>query len=204
MGPPATRRRQARTAQGPHAVGAPAATLLLPRGEAMPCLSWLVHARSRGVRGSGPPGFAGGSMPRTARSLFGSGTAAHLRSMEKCPRAQTMVEVRAMVAAYRDRSPTRLPSARRVGCPRSSTRSCAVRRLTASAEGDLEAAQGYRENGGNCTHVARRRKYVRLTLLFGADRTHAGLAAAGVRFSRAGAGMPGAAAGETQQPLQPG
>jgi hypothetical protein len=26
----------------------------------MPCLSWLVNARNRGVRGSGPPGFRRG------------------------------------------------------------------------------------------------------------------------------------------------
>ena len=59
-GPPATRRRQASNSTGTCCRGAPGATLLLPRGEAMPCLSWLVNARNRGVRGSGPPGFRRG------------------------------------------------------------------------------------------------------------------------------------------------
>ena len=38
----------------------------------MPCLSWLVNARSRGVRGSGPPGFRRGLDATDRASLFGS------------------------------------------------------------------------------------------------------------------------------------
>jgi hypothetical protein len=71
-GPPATRRRQASNSTGTCCRGAPGATLLLPRGEAMPCLSWLVNARNRGVRGSGPPGFRRG-LDATGRAFCCSG-----------------------------------------------------------------------------------------------------------------------------------
>lgn len=67
-----------------------------------------------------------------------AGTAAPLRSTEKCPRARMMVEVRAIVIAYRGQSPTRLPSVRRAGdFPRSSTRRRAAGRVMALADGDL-------------------------------------------------------------------
>jgi hypothetical protein len=65
-------------------------------------------------------------------------TAAPLLSTEKCPRAQKMVEVRAIVIASRGQSPTRLPSVRRVGdFPRGSTRRRAAGGLMPSAKGDL-------------------------------------------------------------------
>jgi hypothetical protein len=101
--------------------GAPVATLLLPRGETMPCLSWLVNARSRGVRGSGPPGFRRGldatdragcsarrgpNRSRRAaelgrRAIPYRASRAPRAVTKKCPRAALVVEVRAILVAYR-------------------------------------------------------------------------------------------------------
>ena len=101
----------------------------------MPCLSWLVNARNRGVRGSGPPGFRRG-LDATDRAF------AVWVGGEKCPRAAVLVAVWAIVAAYRDRSPARLLGARRVGdSPRSSTRHRPAGCVMALANGDLAPGQ---------------------------------------------------------------
>src|SRR5437588_2531662 len=125
----------------------------------MPCLSWLVNARNRGVRGSGPPGFRREPDATDRAGLFvlagrARGTPAQ---HGKGPRAQMMVEVWANVIACRGQSPARLPSARRlVDFPRQLD--ALVRPVSGRPRALCEPCGGYRANRGNRTHVARRAK----------------------------------------------
>jgi hypothetical protein len=160
-GPPATRRRQARTAQG-RAVGARLwPTLLLPRGGTMPCHSWLVNARSRGVRGSGPPGFRRGLDATDRAWLLGLA-----RGPNRYRLGLAFVSARRCVP---DALARQLSRFRATPWPQIET----VRRRAASRRGTGETAQASRAG----------RRFVRLTPLYGVDRTPIESASGGCAFS---------------------
>ena len=172
----------------------------------MPCLSWLVNARNRGVRGSGPPGFRREPDATDRAGLFvlagrARGTPAQ---HGKGPRAQMMVEVWANVIACRGQSPARLPSARRlVDFPRQLD--ALVRPVSGRPRALCEPRGGIAQTG-ETAHTSRAgRSCVHLTLLCGANRTHLEPRGGRGAVYRAATGVPGGPGpGKTQQPLQPG
>jgi len=146
----------------------------------MPCLSWLVNARNRGVRGSGPPGFRRGLDATDRAGAFGPAWSGW----------GTVLETPA-----RELSPLRatpLPQIATVRPARANEGDRAVRGGAGSGR-STNCAGYWLANTGETAQTSRpRRRVVRLAPLCGADRTTPQAARGECAFSRARRGSPAA------------
>jgi len=144
----------------------------------MPCLSWLVNARNRGVRGSGPPGFRRGLDATDRAGAFGPARSGWGTVLETP--ARELSRFRA----------TPWPQIATVRPARANEGDRAVRgrlRTLYELRGVLAG-----EHGGTAQTSRPRRRVVRLAALCGADRTTPQAARSECAFSRARRGAPAA------------
>jgi hypothetical protein len=139
----------------------------------MPCFSWLVNARNRGVRGSGPPGFRRGLDATDRAGAFGSARSGWGTVQETPARELSRFGATPwpQIATVRPARANEGDRAVRGGAGSGRSTSCAVYWLA---------------NTGETAQTSRpRRRVVHLTPLCGADRKTPRAARGECAFSRA-------------------